>query len=118
LEDINDLFGHMKMGASWEGFVFEQIANRLQENRKLFFYRTHDGSELDMVIEKGGKPYAGIEIKFGSDIRPSRGNTVAAESLGVVHKFIISRDGEDYIHSNGFRTCALNTFLNKYLPGL
>jgi predicted AAA+ superfamily ATPase len=118
LESYNDLYANIKMGASWEGFVAEQIAGRMVSNRKLFFYRTHDGSELDLVIEKGGRPLAGIEIKFGSDNRPSRGNTVAAENLGATQKYIITKDGEDYLQGNGFRTCSLKTFLGNYLPEL
>jgi uncharacterized protein len=118
LAKYEELFGTMKLGASWEGFVAEQIAEHLHSNRKLFFYRTHEGAELDLVIEKGGLPLAGIEIKIGSDNRPSRGNTVAAESLGVTQKFIITKEGEDYMQSNGFRTCSLGTFLKNYLPEL
>jgi uncharacterized protein len=83
IESYNDLFANLKMGASWEGFVAEQIAVQMVSNRKLYFYRTHDGSESDLVIEKGGQPLTGIEIKFGSDNRPSRGNTVAADFLGA-----------------------------------
>ncbi|MBM3436463.1 MAG: DUF4143 domain-containing protein [Bacteroidetes bacterium] len=118
LSNLNDLFGSPKMGASWEGFMIEQIHGFLPIGRKLFFYRTHDGAELDLVIEKGGKPFAGIEIKYGSDIKLTKGNIMAAEALQTKHNFMITKESEDYLTSAGFRVCGIETFLGKYLPGL
>jgi len=121
LLDINSfdiLTSHPKMGASWEGFVIEQIASKIPDGRKLSFYRTHDGSEVDLVIEKGGRPAAALEIKYGSDVRPSKGNLLAIESLGTNKNFIVTASGEDYKHSSGFRICSLQSFLNHHLPAL
>ncbi len=118
IDSIEQLFGHPKMGASWEGFVIEQIIPRLPQNRKLYFYRTHDGAELDLVITKGGKPVAGIEIKFGSGVSVSRGNTEAVQFLNTKQNFLIINDDEDYLLSNGFRVCGLTIFLEKYLSSI
>jgi predicted AAA+ superfamily ATPase len=115
IETIEELFGHPKKGASWEGFVIEQIIALLPQNRKTYFYRTHDGAELDLVITKGVHPVAGIEIKFGSDTKPSRGNTEAVQFLKTRQNFIIVNKNEDYVLSNGFRVCGLQVFLEKYL---
>lgn len=116
IENAEDLYGNIKLGASWEGFVTEQIISLMQPNLRAYFYRTRDGSELDLVIEKGGKPVAGIEIKYGSDARPSKGNTLAATNLNVKSRFIITKKSEDYLLSNGFHVCSLERFLEKYLP--
>ena len=118
VENIDDLFENSKMGASWEGFVIEQIAALIQTNRKLYFYRTHDGSELDLVIEKGGKPLAGIEIKFGSDVRPNKGNTMAIMALKTKNNFVVVNSDEEYDLSKGFKVVGLKKFLTKYLPDL
>ncbi len=118
IESIEQLYGHPKKGASWEGFVIEQILPFLPPNRKVYFYRTHDGAELDLVITKGDKPLAGIEIKFGSGVSPTRGNTEAIQFLKTKQNFIIIKDDEDYQLSNGFRVCGLNVFLNKYLDSI
>lgn len=118
INEYEDLFKNMKLGASWEGFVIDQIAAIIPTGRKLFFFRTHDGSELDLVIEKGGKPLASIEIKIGSDVRPSKGNTLAAVNLGTTKNFVVTAESEEYVLSNGFRVCSLITFLHKYLPNL
>jgi predicted AAA+ superfamily ATPase len=118
LDEIDQLYGHPKKGASWEGFVLEQVVNGLAPNRKIYFYRTHDGAELDLVITKGDKPAAAIEIKYGSDTRLSRGNTEAANTLGVEKRFMIVRGEEDYITSNHFRVCGLDVFLSRYINQL
>ncbi len=115
LEGKKDIFGHPKMGASWEGFVIEQMMANLKPNRQLFFYRTHNGAELDLVIERGGIPVAGIEIKYGSNFTPSRGNTEAVQTLNTKDNFIIVRENEDFLHKN-FRICGIEIFLEKYLP--
>ena len=112
----NELHENIKMGVSWEGFVIEQIAALIPENYPLFFYRTHDGSELDLVIEKGGKPYAGIEIKYGSDVRPSKGNIEAIKVLKTKLNFIIVKESEEYETGAGFKVVGLEKFLEKHVP--
>jgi predicted AAA+ superfamily ATPase len=116
IENIGQLQGHPKKGASWEGFVIEQIIPLLPANRHVYFYRTHDGAEIDLVISRGDIPEVSIEIKYGSDVRPTRGNTEAVHSLKTSQNYIIIKDEEDYMLSGGFRVCGLMTFLKKYIP--
>jgi predicted AAA+ superfamily ATPase len=118
LETNTDIYGNPKLGASWEGFVIEQIMSVLPANRKAYFYWTYDGSELDMVIEKGGLPVSAVEIKFGADNRPSKGNTMAVETLRTKNNFIVIKEREDYMVSENFRIVGIESFLNDYLPGI
>jgi uncharacterized protein len=56
----DDLLGHPKVGASWEGFVIEQILALDVSNP--WFWGTHAGAELDLLVDvDGGR--VGIEIK-------------------------------------------------------
>jgi len=115
IDNLNQLLGNPKIGASWEGFVIEQIVPLLAPNRKMFFYRTHDGAELDLVITKGDQVAAGIEIKFGSGAKLSKGNTEAIRFLKTDQNFIIVNGDEDYAMSNGVKVCGLQNFITKYL---
>ena len=115
LEKPEDLYNHPKMGASWEGFIIEQILSRIKMNRQTYFFRTHNGAELDLIIERGGIPVAGIEIKYGSNFTPSRGNSESIQTLKTNNNFIIVRGNEDFMHKN-FRVCGIEIFLKKYLP--
>jgi predicted AAA+ superfamily ATPase len=56
LEAANDIFSHPKLGASWEGFVLEQII-ALTKSRDIYFWATHAGAELDILLFKHGKPF-------------------------------------------------------------
>jgi len=118
IPDFDSLYNHIKMGSSWEGFVIEQIASAIDDDMNLSFFRTQQGAELDLLIEKKGKLLAAIEIKYGSDPRLSKGNLLAAETLGVHRKFVITKSSEEYMLSNGFLVCDLQGFLEKHLLGL
>ena len=115
IENYDQLMGHPRKGASWEGFAIEQIIPLLPANRQVYFYRTHDGAESDLVITRGNRPVASIKIKFGSDARPGRGNTEAVQTLKTPQNYIIIKDEEDYMLSSGFRVCGLKKFLLKYI---
>jgi len=49
LSALPDLQGRCKVGASWEGFVIEQIIGALQI-RDAYFWATHAGAELDLLV--------------------------------------------------------------------
>lgn len=110
------LYGHPKLGSSWEGFVLEQIAAKLPVGYDIYFYRTREGAEIDIVLEHGGRPWMAVEVKFGTDFKPQKGNIMAAQTLGASRNFIVVKNDEDFTLSNGFRVCGVNTFLEKYLP--
>ena len=53
IANLADLQGHPIVGASWEGFVVEQVEAHLPQGAQLGFYRTAAGTELDIVVESG-----------------------------------------------------------------
>jgi predicted AAA+ superfamily ATPase len=58
---VEDLAGHPKVGASWEGFVIEQLVARLEVTDP-WFWATHGGAEIDLVVTVDGRR-VGIEVK-------------------------------------------------------
>ena len=63
LRTQSDLESHPKVGASWEGFVLEQIRWRLGAERdECFFWATHTGAEIDLVVIRG-RTRLGFEVK-------------------------------------------------------
>ena len=52
---------HPKCGTSWEGYVIEEVLKAL-DAREAYFWATHQGAELDLLLFHGGKRI-GIEIK-------------------------------------------------------
>jgi len=61
IQSKKDLMSHPKFGASWEGFILEEVI-RAVEPHEVFFWATHQGAEIDLLFNKGGKMY-GVEIK-------------------------------------------------------
>ncbi len=56
-----EIVRHPALGASWEGFILEQLI-RILEIDHPYFWATHQGAEMDLVFNKGGRMY-GVEIK-------------------------------------------------------
>lgn len=56
-----DLLHHPKLGASWEGWIIENILSNIEPDA-YWFWATHAGAEIDLVVELHGKRI-GIECK-------------------------------------------------------
>ncbi len=84
-----DLSGHHALGASWETYIIEQVAAQLPDWAELFFYRTHDGTEADLVIARAGKAEILVEIKYSTTPKPSRGFHIAADDLDTQRQYIV-----------------------------
>jgi len=94
LRDLSELQGHPKLGASWEGFALEQTLNLLQ-TRDAYFWGTHSGAELDLMIVSGGKRF-GIEYKYTDAPSRSRSMSVAMGDLALEHLWVVFPEGPEY----------------------
>ena len=88
------LTGHPKVGASFEGFAVEQICAALSP-REPFFWATHAGAELDLLLTSNGKRY-GFEVKFTEAPRTTRSMRVALSDLGLERLFVVYPGDEGY----------------------
>lgn len=94
LETLAEVQSHPKLGASWEGFVIEQIV-RLLDTRDAYFWATHAGAELDLLVLVRGKAY-GFEIKYADAPGPTRSMHVALQDLGLEHLWIVYPGRQEY----------------------
>ncbi|MCE2994700.1 MAG: ATP-binding protein [Flammeovirgaceae bacterium] len=114
IHDYPSLLGHPVAGASWEGFVIEQIIQGLPEGIRPFFYRTHHGAEADLVLVKGIQPVAAIEIKLNNTPVVSKGFYQTLEDMGLRKGYVITPDSDAY--SIGLaEVYGLKAFLEKIL---
>ncbi len=97
IEDHNALAGHPVAGASWEGFVIENLLAAVPPGTAASFFRTQAGAEIDLVLELPGRrqPWA-IEIKLGLTPRPSRGFHHARGDIEPERSFIVYSGDERY----------------------
>ena len=54
-----------------------------------WFYRTHDGSEIDLLLAEGGKPVVAIEVKRSTAPSVSRGFGQACNELGITQRWVV-----------------------------
>lgn len=65
-------FLSVEAGASWEGWVIEQILGSLSArgtDHQAFSFRTADGEEIDLILEIAGRRWA-VEIKLTASPSP------------------------------------------------
>jgi len=89
LTSVIDLQGHPITGASWEGFVIDQIAGHLPAGASMFFYRTAAGAELDVVVEFGQRKIA-FEIKFSIAPKVTKGFWQSLQDVQPEKTYIVA----------------------------
>ena len=94
LKSFDALSGHPKIGASFEGFVIEQILSCL-DTRSASFWATHGGSELDLLVSIAGKRY-GFECKYNDAPGVTRSMRTAIQDLQLEHLWVVYPGNEDY----------------------
>ena len=104
---VQDLQGHPVAGASWEGFVVEQVASQLPPDAQLSFYRTAAGTELDLVIEHRSRKI-GVEIKFSSAPKPTKGFWQALQDLQIDRAFVVAPVSRRYPLAEGVDVLPLH----------
>ena len=75
------LMEHPKIGASWEGFVIEQVMLN-EPHDEAWFWATHQGAEIDLVLKRG-QSLIGIECKRADAPRMTPSIRAALEDLGL-----------------------------------
>jgi hypothetical protein len=89
IQTVADLEGHPKIGASWEGFVIEQLVRHLDVDfMDCYFWATHSGAELDLLILRGQRRF-GFEIKRTSSPKLTASMNSALTSLTLNHLYVI-----------------------------
>ena len=112
IETEEDLFAHPSFGASWEGFVIENIISNMPGWRP-FYYRTSNGAEIDLILVKGNKKIA-IECKTAEAPKAGRGFRQALDDLDIKDSWIITPLNEHYDLDKHIQVAGLYQFLNEH----
>ena len=87
LTEEQELAGHPKVGASFEGFAIEQVLAAL-DAAHAYYWATHGGAELDLLIERGGKRH-GFECKLADAPGVTRSMRTALADLRLDHLWVL-----------------------------
>jgi predicted AAA+ superfamily ATPase len=112
------LLSHPIVGKSWEGFVLEQILETACGCLEASYFRTHAGAEIDIVVHRGQKILALVEVKLGLKPVLARGFYEARKDLGQPRAWVIYNGNERYPLKPGVEAVGLDQFLAEILPRL
>jgi len=115
IEDRLGLAGHPKHGASWEGFALEQVLS-VADSRQAFFWGTHSGAELDLMLMVGGKRY-GVEFKCADAPVMTKSLHIALEDLQLERAWIVYPGTENYAVHEKVRVCSLADLSRQLATG-
>ncbi len=116
IRSYEQLLSNPLVGASWEGYVIEQIRRATNSDWQHFYYRTQKGAESDLfLISPLGKKIC-IEIKLSLNPAISRGFYETLTDLKPDHRFVIIPTGQSYPKSDDVWVMNLDEFLQTQLP--
>jgi hypothetical protein len=107
LHSLVDLQGHPKLGSSWEGFALEQVITML-ETRDTYFWATHAGAELDLLVMVSGKRY-GFEFKYTDAPGRSRSMHAAIHDLRLENLWVVYPGQQEYVLDDRISVIPINS---------
>ena len=115
LQTLADVQSHPKLGLSWEGFALEEVLRLAQAERDAYFYKTHGGAELDLLLIRQGKRY-GFECKYEAAPRATRSMHAVMQDLRLDYLWVVYPGERSYLLSERIRVLPLtevgSTLLN------
>jgi hypothetical protein len=105
VSSVEDLLGHPVFGSSWEAFSAETICASLP-GWKPSFYRTSNGAELDLVLERGSRRLT-FECKASGAPAVTKGFHSAVEDISPEHSYVVSLIDGEYPLAHDVTACGL-----------
>ena len=106
VQTSRELLGHIKVGASWEGFAMEQILS-VAGDRKAWFWGTHSGAEIDLLLDPEGIN-VGFEFKLSEAVRVTRSMRSAFTDLSLKHLYIVYPGDDSYTIGDRISTVSIS----------
>lgn len=116
IDSREDLEGHPKVGASWEGFGLQEVTARLGvRTGEMFFWGTYAGAELDLLVVRGTRRL-GFEIKRTTAPTVTRSMHTAMETLRLDRLDVIHAGEETFPLGANLRALALKRIFQDLEP--
>ncbi|WP_339702392.1 ATP-binding protein [Algoriphagus aquimarinus] len=111
INSMEAIFGNIVLGSSWEAFVINQVATVLKTDDEMYFYRTQDGAEIDLLIRRNNRWLAAAEIKFSVNPKLTKGTYTAMEDLGIELLHVVIPRDENYPIAKNIQVVGVEKFL-------
>ena len=113
IETKETLLSHPVVGASWEGFVIENILSCAPAHVQGFFYRTSGGAEVDLLLAWPGGELWAIEIKRSLSPKVERGFHAACDDLAPARKLVVYPGSESFPLGNDVHAVPLEALCQE-----
>ena len=87
IDTLKALVTHPKVGASWEGFVVEQVLTTVDHD-EAYFWATHQGAEIDLVLRRGTELF-GVECKRSDTPRMTPSIAISLNDLKLTRVAVV-----------------------------
>jgi len=105
ISTLEQLLSHPRSGASWEGFALEQVL-RLAKPDEAYFWATHQGAELDLLLLKGSQRI-GVEFKRADAPLVTRSMRIAADDLQLDKLYVVYPGDRRFMLAEGIEAVPL-----------
>lgn len=109
----DDILSHQVAGASWEGFVLEQLIAAAGPGRIAMYFRTEKGAEADLVLERGGRVEMVVEVKRSSAPVVSKGFHTACNDLSPGAAYVVHGGDASWPMGNGVTAVSLPDLVQR-----
>ena len=117
IDTLAALQSNPRYGASWEGFALEQLCSILElEPEDSFFWATHGGAEMDLVVRHGGKLF-GFEFKTTEKPAVTHSMTVARKDLDLAGVYLVYPGDLSFPLRDGMEALGYAQIPDFRLPG-
>lgn len=116
LTSDRQIASHPKVGASWEGFALDTVVARLgAAPEECFYWATHSGAELDLLVVRGGQRL-GFEFKRSTSPDITRSMHVAVADLGLKRLYVVHAGARSFPLGSRMQALALARVLEDLPP--
>lgn len=106
-----DLLTHPRCGASWEGYVIEEVCKHVKSD-KVYFWATHNGAEIDLVLVRGGRAM-GVECKRADAPKLTPSMRTALEDLKLERIIVVYSGDKPYDLLDTVRVVSLDALADS-----
>ena len=96
LGTLDDMLSHPVIGASWEGFVIENLIAAAPFGTDAWFYRTRAGAEIDLLLNTPDRRLWAVEVKRSAAPKAGKGFELAASDLEADERFVVHPGREPF----------------------
>ena len=107
IDSAKALVSHPKVGASWEGFVIEQVL-MTEPHDEAYFWATHQGAEIDLILRRGDR-LLGVECKRKDAPTMTPSIRIARADLGLERIAVVYPGTKRYPLGEGVEAVPVDT---------